>query len=401
MSNSTTTTAGIGWANGGSETAWEVAIQAQGTGTPGGAGTATAVNPYNATGLTAQTDYEVYVRSDCGAINGQSTWTGPYTFCTTIAPLNCTQGGAGILLTQSFDNNSGQNATLPAGWTRAATYTGNRRWLLEDFQPTSGVNSGPSGGATATPGYCYFESSTNGANNTDTLISPPIDLTGASGAARVKFFRHMFVNTAVANNLKGEFYNAKLITSRKNKKDGKDEYYVIKEDIQDVLKAGNNIVFLETQNEGFVSNVSSILASLIQEENEEEKLEAIDIVLTTTKMNSAFEGDEVDNTHLSNLQFSFASSSKSYGENNAFVKRYEKLYNSTPNGAAIRGFDLTMDVVLRVVTSEDLYMSVTNAPLTEYVENKFAYKRKSFGGYYNDTVYLVKYQDLTIVEIKQ
>jgi hypothetical protein len=48
-----------------------------------------------------------------------------------------------------------------------------------------------------------------------------------------------------------------------------------------------------------------------------------------------------------------------------------------------------------------LYASINKAPLTEYVENKFAYKKKLFGGYYNDTVYLVKYDDLNIVEVKQ
>ena len=210
-------------------------------------------------------------------------------------------------------------------------------------------------------------------------------------------------NTLVANSLKGEFFNAKLIYSRRNKKNGKDEYYVIKEDIQDVLKAGNNIVFLETQNDGYASSVVSILASLIQEENEEEELEAINISLVTTKINSAFEGEEVNNTHLSKLQLTFASASKAYNvsDHNSFVKNYEYTYKTLPNSAAVKGFDLTMDVVLRLVSSEDLYMSVKNAPLTEYVENKFAYKRESFGGYYNDTVYLVKHQDLTIVEVKQ
>ncbi len=210
-------------------------------------------------------------------------------------------------------------------------------------------------------------------------------------------------NMAVASSLKNEFFNAKLIYSRKNEKDGKDAYYVKKEDIQDALKAGNNIVFLETENEGFASSVASILAASIQEENEEEQLEAIHIVLTTTKINSAFEGDEVNNTHLSKLQFTFATASKSYNisDNNLFVNNYELAYKTLPNPAAVRGFDLTMDVVLRLVSSEDLYMSVKNAPLTEYVENKFAYKRKTFGGYYNDTVYLVKHDNLAIVEVKQ
>ena len=210
-------------------------------------------------------------------------------------------------------------------------------------------------------------------------------------------------NVAVANSLKNEFYNAKLIYSRKNKEDGKDQYYLIKEDLLNLLEVGNNIVFLETQNKGFASNVTSILASLIQEENEEEKLEAIDIVLTTTKINSAFESQEINNTHLSKLQFHFATSSKSYSvsDNNSFVKKYEHTYKTFPNNRAVKGFDLTVDIVLRLVSSENLYTSVKNAPLTEYVENKFAYKKKSFGGYYNNAVYLVKHQDLTIVEIKQ
>ena len=60
-----------------------------------------------------------------------------------------------------------------------------------------------------------------------------------------------------------------------------------------------------------------------------------------------------------------------------------------------------MDVVLRLVSSEDLYASVNKVPLTEYLENKFAYKKKLIGGYYNEAVYLLKHQDLTIVEVKQ
>ena len=208
--------------------------------------------------------------------------------------------------------------------------------------------------------------------------------------------------TDVSNSIKREFNEATQIHSRKNRKN-EDEFFVTKEDIQEALKPGKNVVFLETNNEGFVSNVTSVLASLFQNANKELNLEAIEIVLVTTNINSAFEGDQINNTHLSKLQFHFATTSKEYSENdnNSFVKKYTKLYNITPNKRAVKGFDLTMDVVLRLVSSENLYKSVKNAPLTEYVENKFAYKKKLFGGYYNDSVYLVKYKDLTIVEVKQ
>ncbi|AUP77764.1 LysM peptidoglycan-binding domain-containing protein [Flavivirga eckloniae] len=206
----------------------------------------------------------------------------------------------------------------------------------------------------------------------------------------------------VSDDIKREFNRAKQIQSRKDKED-KDMYFVTRDDIQSELKPGKNIVFLETQDAGFVSSVTSILAASIQKENVLEGKEAIDIVLVTTNSNSAFEGDEVDNTHLSDLQFHFATMSRTYNENdnNAFVKKYADVYNVTPNNRAVKGFDLTMDVVLRLVSAENLYMSVKKAPLTEYVENKFAYKKKLFGGYYNNTVYLVKYDDLTIVEVKQ
>lgn len=202
-------------------------------------------------------------------------------------------------------------------------------------------------------------------------------------------------NKEKAETLKKIFPKASIVMSRKVKKTGADSYYILDSDMVSVLKSGKNVVFLETANPGFVSNVSSILNSKIKP--------SIEIVLTTTNKNKAFEDDEVRNTHLSNLSFTYASINKTFSENddNSFTKRYKTLYNETPNDYAVRGFDLTMDVVLRLVTSEDLYLSVNEAPLTAYVENKFAYKKKLFGGYFNNTVYLVKYQDLKVVEIEQ
>ena len=200
-------------------------------------------------------------------------------------------------------------------------------------------------------------------------------------------------NTAVANSIKSSFVYAKSVYSRKGKS-GNDLNFLYVEDIRGSLKPGKNYVFLETQSEGFVSNVVSILASLNNATTE--------IILVTSNFNPAFEGDQVSNDHLSKLQLHFATTSKSYTdtESNSFVKRYTQTYNTTPSKRAVKGFDLTMDVVLRLASSKDLYTSVNKAPLTEYIENKFAYKKKLMGGYYNDATYIVKYQDLEIVEVK-
>ncbi|WP_282069542.1 PBP1 and LysM peptidoglycan-binding domain-containing protein [Olleya namhaensis] len=204
-------------------------------------------------------------------------------------------------------------------------------------------------------------------------------------------------NRATANALKKSFPNAKMISSRKVTKTGADAYYIMEDDVNLAIKAGRNVVFLETANPGFISNVTSVLNSKIDPKTKKE------IVLTTTDKNNAFESDEVSNMHLSNLSFTYGSINKSFSEDasNSFAKRYQALYHETPNDYAVRGFDITMDVVLRLVTSDDLYLSANESALTTYVENKFAYKKKLFGGYYNDAVYIVKYQDLRIVEVKQ
>ena len=74
-------TAVIGWDVGGTETDWEYVVQADGLGEPAGAGTATTTNPQVATGLTASTDYEFWLRADCGG-GDFSNWVGPLAFTT-------------------------------------------------------------------------------------------------------------------------------------------------------------------------------------------------------------------------------------------------------------------------------------------------------------------------------
>ena len=76
------TTADITW-DMGTITAWEYVIQTPGTGVPTGNGTMTTSNTVNATALDFQTDYEVYVRSDCGG-GTYSDWVGPLNFTTTV-----------------------------------------------------------------------------------------------------------------------------------------------------------------------------------------------------------------------------------------------------------------------------------------------------------------------------
>ncbi|MBD3725142.1 MAG: fibronectin type III domain-containing protein, partial [Flavobacteriaceae bacterium] len=61
---------------------YEYVIQASGTGLPTGSGISITGTSVSDNTLTPNTNYEVYVRANCGAINGFSTWIGPITFTT-------------------------------------------------------------------------------------------------------------------------------------------------------------------------------------------------------------------------------------------------------------------------------------------------------------------------------
>ncbi|MCF6294059.1 MAG: LysM peptidoglycan-binding domain-containing protein [Flavobacteriaceae bacterium] len=204
----------------------------------------------------------------------------------------------------------------------------------------------------------------------------------------------------VSDILKREFPTAKQIFSRKDE-DGNESHYILLEDIEEQFKEGLNIVFLETENEGFVSNVSSMINGFngVDEELEIER----EIILMTTNKNKAFEGVNISNYDLSKLKFHYPSVNRAFDieKSNSFVTRYKRVWKTEPNKYAIRGFDLTMDVLLRLAIDEDLYKASNNDIETEYVENKFRYSKKLFGGYYNEAVYIVKYDELKIVEAKQ
>jgi len=206
-------------------------------------------------------------------------------------------------------------------------------------------------------------------------------------------------HSAVSHLLKREFPTAKQIFSRKDE-EGIDGHYILLEDIEEQFKEGFNIVFLETANEGFVSNVTSMINGFngIDEELEIER----EIILITTNKTKAFEGVNISNYDLSKLKFHYPSVNRPFDmeQSNSFVTRYKRVWKTEPNKYATRGFDLTMDILLRLAIEEDLYKASNSDIETEYVENKFRYSKKLFGGYYNQAVYIVKYDKLKIVEAK-
>lgn len=208
---------------------------------------------------------------------------------------------------------------------------------------------------------------------------------------------------AISDQIKSHFPLAKQIYSRVDE-EGIDGFYIVKEDVEELFEEGRTVVFLETANEGFVSNVTSMLnayngTEVVDEETEIER----EIVLVTTNKSRAFETANISNYNLSDLKFHYPSANRVYDSEtpNNFVKLYELRYGAVPNKYAVRGFDLTMDILLRLASEEGLYKLSDEDLETIYVENKFRYVKKMFGGYYNEAVYINKYDNLRIIEVKE
>ncbi|WP_165366119.1 fibronectin type III domain-containing protein [Brumimicrobium glaciale] len=87
--NLTATSASLGWTENGTATTWNVEYGADGFAQVGGTTiTGTTTNPYSLSGLSASTDYDYYVQTDCGG-GDLSTWEGPFSFttpCGSITP---------------------------------------------------------------------------------------------------------------------------------------------------------------------------------------------------------------------------------------------------------------------------------------------------------------------------
>src|SRR5690554_3636139 len=122
----TSSSANINWTENGTANTWHIEYGISGF-TQGDGTTVPNITsrPYNLTGLSANTQYDVYVRSVCGAgtLNPTiSDWTGPYTFRTDCGVISV------LPYNEDFDTYGTGSAAFPACWTRPVTYTSGSTW---------------------------------------------------------------------------------------------------------------------------------------------------------------------------------------------------------------------------------------------------------------------------------
>ncbi|MGB5980784.1 MAG: fibronectin type III domain-containing protein [Nonlabens sp.] len=182
--NITDTTASLGWTENGTATLWDVEIVTQGT-PPIGTPTVSGVgNPYGATALTEDTEYDYYVRADCGA-GGTSAWVGPFTFRTACSAI-------ATPYTEDFETFTPSN-DAPFSYENCwnATNT-DSSYFWESALGTDTSSGGTGPDPTITTGdYFFIEASGSSNGDVAELVSPRVDLTALTDPA-LSFDYHMF-----------------------------------------------------------------------------------------------------------------------------------------------------------------------------------------------------------------
>ncbi len=149
-----------------------------------------------------------------------------------------------------------------------------------------------------------------------------------------------------------------------------------------------NVIILAVDNVGFITDAVTNYSAKTDTHR-----------ITMFGMES-FEEMGLPNTRLSQLHYTFPQMHKDADENHSFIKRYELKHGITPNKYVTRGFDIAMDVILRQASSTSMFESAGKDGATRMSESKFAYHKKPFEGYNNESVFILQYQeDMSIQEI--
>lgn len=195
-------------------------------------------------------------------------------------------------------------------------------------------------------------------------------------------------NAALREKLERVFTNAKVVT----------EMSAI--GFANALNYGKeNVVILQSNDIGYVSLAVRLLhnALKVKKNNAAPKIR-----LAAIERGSVFDSNSLSNNQLSDLHFTYPTVNKYSDGSDTFSSRYLKTYGILPSKYAIRGFDLTMDTVLRLGVAGSLESANSKIGETSFLENKFAYLKNSYkgGGYENQGVYIVEYDNMEVKTIE-
>ncbi|MFC4815591.1 LysM peptidoglycan-binding domain-containing protein [Flavobacterium sp. GCM10023249] len=160
-----------------------------------------------------------------------------------------------------------------------------------------------------------------------------------------------------------------------------------------LVKDKMNYVIMETEKTNLILSTTSALTTWLKE---------YQINLVILGENEALDFEEIPMSRLTKLKMHYPSVSRPNKSEEAeiFENNFKKKNKVFPNQFATRGFDVTLDVLLRL-NQEKSFMETFDEIASEQVESEFNYVQNPDGGYMNKGVHILYYDtDLTIKEAK-
>ena len=195
-------------------------------------------------------------------------------------------------------------------------------------------------------------------------------------------------NRVIENELQSRFpWSIKL---RPEKSD-----YIIPELVDSLLLDSiENKIILETQS-------FPLIASAISQFNSQ-NTENRSVQVYTTYRGNAYNNDNLSRKDLGGIKLTYPSGFKPFYKtfDEDYVKSYIDKFGKYPNIESLRGYDVTMDAILRTAFAKNLTKSIELGE-TQYESNRFLYKENDNESYSNKAYYILEHKGYDIFELKE
>ena len=155
----------------------------------------------------------------------------------------------------------------------------------------------------------------------------------------------------------------------------------------------NKVVF-ESQDLNLVANVTSLLNAQAAKEKE--------VQLLTSLRLPIYDNENISKKHLGAIRFTYLG--RKHPKDNTALKQfkesYQKQWGDYPSKDALRAYDVTLDLILRLAYRQNIYLPSLGP--TDYLEGRFHYLPSQNGqGFENVGHYLLQHDGYTVKEIKK
>lgn len=152
-------------------------------------------------------------------------------------------------------------------------------------------------------------------------------------------------------------------------------------------------IILESENFSLISSISSQLSGKISPSRP--------IQLFTTYRGAAYEDPNISAATFASLAFTFTSGyHPQLFDQGIMAERFLKRFGMYPSKEAKRGYDLTLDLLLRMTRKGNLAEG-SSLGETDYFESRFDYKPLPNGSYINKGIFLLQYREDSIIVLKK